>query len=114
MSALDVRVPEQTTRWLRTRVLAEDRTITVTLAGRLTESGTARVVTELAEALELCCGLVVLDVTECRAKGDTLVAAIREAAVRAERTRSSIRVITTDIDIAIALDKAKISRIVKS
>lgn len=111
MGALEVRGPVPAARRLKTRVLAEDRTIIVVLGGRLVPSDTAGLVTELAEALELCCGLVILDVTGCRIDGDAIVSAVREAALCARRTDCDLRVITADTDTAIILDRAKISRV---
>ncbi|MFD4675843.1 hypothetical protein ACFWNN_39365 [Lentzea sp. NPDC058450] len=109
MGVLEVRIPQQVARGLTTQVLVADRTIIVGLAGRLTGSDAAGLVDTLAEALELCCGVVVVDVTACRCTGDAVVTAIRDAAQRARQARCDVRVVTADGEIAIALDTATIS-----
>ncbi|SFQ54014.1 hypothetical protein [Amycolatopsis rubida] len=114
MSALEVRAPVRAERWLKTRMLAADGTITVVLEGRLIGSGVDTLVAELAEALELCCGVVIVEATACRCDGDTLASALGDAAVAARRARCGLRVVTADIDVAIALDGAGISRTVRT
>ncbi|WP_370948483.1 hypothetical protein AB5J62_13100 [Amycolatopsis sp. cg5] len=114
MSALKTQIPTQSARMLKTRVLAADATITITAEGRLSGAGIIRLMAELAEGLELCCGVVVLDVTACQCEGNAVVSVIHEAIVQAAPARCSVRVVTADVDVAIALDRAEIARTMRS
>lgn len=112
MSALDVRLRKRAGRGLALRVLVADRTITITVAGALTACSIPRLTAELAEAFELCSGVVVVDVTACAPDGDVVVAAVKDAVVRAPGARCRVQVATADRAVAAVLDAAGISRTV--
>ncbi|MEA5361002.1 hypothetical protein VA596_15765 [Amycolatopsis sp., V23-08] len=111
MGALDMVVPVAATRRLTTHVLVADRTVAVAAVGTLTEAGVPALVIELAEAFELCTGTVVLDLSSCTTHGDTVVAVVKRAVVRAHRTKCGFRVATTDRAVASALDSEGILRV---
>ncbi|GAA3547393.1 hypothetical protein GCM10022222_33770 [Amycolatopsis ultiminotia] len=109
MSAVEVlRPPARAGRRIRIRTLVADRRITVAATGWLTGADVPALAAELGEAVELCCGVVVLDVRGCVADRAAIVAAMAEASRYPPGTRCTVRVVTDDRTTGTALDAAGI------
>ncbi|WP_328608678.1 hypothetical protein OG943_06015 [Amycolatopsis sp. NBC_00345] len=79
-------------------------TVTVSVSGRLDEAGDAAVAEHLAEARELCWGLLVVDLTACEDLGETALAAVREAGDHAVTEGFRLSVAAGEPGIRAALD----------
>ncbi|MBB4682902.1 hypothetical protein [Amycolatopsis jiangsuensis] len=96
MSTLQARLPVRTAPETKTHMLVADGTITIAATGVLTASDARLVAMELAEAFDLCGGVVVLDLTGCRADRAAVRTAITEARAQVPGSQCHLQVVTAD------------------
>ncbi|MCR6488997.1 hypothetical protein M8542_39825 [Amycolatopsis sp. OK19-0408] len=88
-----------------------DGAISLHVVGAVPEEiGAAQVIGELAEAIELCHGTVLLDLTRCRIDRDLAVTVVHEARVQAGQCRCRLRVLAGDPNVAAAVTRAAAER----
>ena len=79
-------------------------TVTVSVSGRLDETGDAAMAAHLAEARALCWSLLVVDLTACAGLGEAALAAVREAGDHARAEGFRLSVTAAEPGIRAALD----------
>jgi hypothetical protein len=97
-------LPRPTGRVSRVATWIGPGTVTVSVSGRLDEAGDAALARHLAEARELCWGLLVVDLTACDGIGAAALAAVREAGDHAEAEGFRLSVAAGAPGIRAALD----------